>query len=314
MPTPTYPLFIQGPCIITRDSKIYRSKGDVKVDLKRSSFTVETAQHGPVATRHKSQYYEITWQPAGEIISAADFAKYFPYNPGVVGSSIFGAVDVPTVILALNGQQHTYHRTGVSKCPSLMLSALQTIFQGEMGIYAIQKGDVLTAAAAIKTLATQAFADTGFDQTKLKTARYLATWGATYTNMIARAGFKIELNPTIELDEVDGYGIVDGTLKGVVALASFSPANLTEAEVDALMAVQDAGVILPGEDYSKDGNDLVIADEGGTIVSIALKNAGPKDFSQVFGGKHRHGDIGFVTSRTWTAGTANPLLTFTFPV
>ena len=118
----------------------------------------------------------------------------------------------------------------------------------------------------------------------------------------------------IEDDEVDGYGLIDAHLVSVKATAKVAPANLTEAEVHALMALQDADAILPGQDFSKAGDDLVIADEGGTVLSVTLRNAGPKDLSQAFGKAHRHGDIAWVTSRTWTAGVADPLITFTLPV
>lgn len=309
----TLPLSIKGPAIITYDATVHRSKGDVTLQTTRESFDVETSLHGKIATRMKSQKVEISFQPDG---AAANFAKLFPYNPGTIGTSILGDPAAPKalVIASRDGKTYTFHRAGVLKSPTVRLMATDTLFGGTMSFLALGKATVeQTDAAALVTLASAAFADAGFDQAKIKTARYLATWGATYTDMIARGGFEIDLVPTIEMDEVDGYGIIDATLKSVMATAKFAPANLTEAQVHALMAFQDAGAIMPGQDFSQAGDDLVIADVGGAVLSVTLHNCGPKDLSQMFGFAHRHGDIAWVASRTWTAGTGNPLVTFTLP-
>ena len=144
-------------------------------------------------------------------------------------------------------------------------------------------------------------------------AQYIAAWGSAspYNAMISQDGFL--LTPAIETENisVDNYGIVDMALKSVTGIAQFKPANLTEAQIDALIDLQGSAAMLPGQAIGDGGNDLVITS---SQLVATLKMAGAADYSLMYAtGKLRAGEVAFGAATTFAAGVPNPIFTFTIP-
>ncbi|HTH49135.1 MAG TPA: hypothetical protein VMB21_16585 [Candidatus Limnocylindria bacterium] len=303
------PAIITGPAIVKYDGHSFYTKGGLKASLKRNTFNVETDAHGQTDERLKSQMWEVSFTPVGQVAAAADLAPYFPTLAGI-GKSIFGDADTALVIHTLAGQTITFPRAALSKPPPLRLKATDTLF-GDMTFTCIGKSATEPTDAAVqRVLATTAFADTTFDGDAISTARYTAAFGdAPYDAMLSADGFELTIEMKLASPvEVDAYGIVDIALEGITASAKFAPANLTEAQLDTLLAFQGADAVLPGQSLAKAGTDLVISSDA---LVLTLHKAGPKDSEYEFKtGEHRFKGVMFGSRRSWTTGVADVLWTF----
>lgn len=301
--------FIAGPAIVTFNGQTYSTKGDIAVKIARETFDVQSSRHGLIDKRVKSYATEISFQPVGEVEA---LTKYFPYTVAEIGASIFPTVDLPLVIQTLAGQSYTFARAAMIKMPSLKLSATDTLF-GEMTFLCILKSatDFVTPASQL-VIASSAFSDATFDETKIASPGFTAAYGTSpYAAMESLDGFSVEIGMDIIRDYVDRFGIVGARLKSLSATAKFTPVGLTEAQWATLINLDGATVAIPGQSVAKSDTDLVIT--GGTTplaISITLHKAGIVNMGLNFGEKPRLGELDFVTKRTWTTGAANPLYTF----
>ena len=240
----------------------------------------------------------------------------FPLAPDMVGKSIFGPAASPTTctIWTADGRVLTFSRAGVLKMPSINLRPSDTLFSGDMTIRAIGKATTqMSDTSYLFARTTAAFADASFDETKILTDIYSAAWGSTspYNAMGAMSGFELSLEAETKDIESDDFGLADTTLTSLQATAKFSPSNLTESDVETLLAYQGASAILPGQSVTKANQDLVIAGVSGALVATLYK-AGPHQNSEkIANGVHALDAIEWVTRRTWTTGVANPLWDFT---
>ena len=306
------PVIIPGPAIVTFGGHSFYSKGGIKLSLKRGTFTVDSDAWGQTDERLKNQMWEVSFRPVGQIGAAADLAPYFP-TLALIGKSVFnpgGAGDVPLVIQTLAGQTITFARAALTKCPALKLAATDTMLADMTFTCLGKSATVLTDAAVQNALTATAFADTTFNGDSIITGRYTAAFGANpYDAMLAADGFTVNIEMKLsQPTEVDGFGIVDMSLEGITASATFAPANLTQAQHDTLLAFQGASAVLPGQSLAVAGTDLVISS---SLFVVTIKKAGPKDAEYEFqSGVHRFKGITFGSRRTWTAGVSNALWTF----
>jgi hypothetical protein len=309
------PLRIQGPAIIIFKGVSYYFKSGLKASLKRKRFKIEIDAFGQIAEIARDTVVEFTGTPAGAI-RAPDLAGQMPYVPSMIGESIFGTTDTSLVVQTVNdGQTITWQRGAISKYAPILLSATQgTLYKGDLTFSCLMASSFTpTATSAWKSINSSAFSDTTFDPSKVRMAQYTAAWGSgsPYNAMISQDGFL--LTPAIETENIsaDNYGIVDMALKSVTGIAQFKPANLTEAQIDALIDLQGSTAMLPGQAIGDGGNDLVITS---SQLVATLKMAGAADYSLMYAtGKLRPGDVAFRAATTFTAGVPNPIFTFTIP-
>jgi len=309
------PLRIHGPAIITFNGVTYYFKTGLKGSIKRSRAKIEVDAFGQIAEIAKDCVVEFTGAPAG-VIRAADLAGQMPYMPSQIGQSIFGATDVPLVIQTINdGAAITWQRAAISKYSPLLLSATEgAIYKGDITFSCLMASNFTpTASSAWKSIASAAFADTTFDSSKVRMAQYTAGWGdaSPYNAMISQDGFILTPSIATESIAVDNYGIIDMALKSVTGTAQFKPANLTEAQIDALIDLQGGGAMLPGRAIGDGGNDLVISS---SLLTATLKMAGAVDYGLMYAtGKLRAGEVAFGAATTFNNGAPNPIFTFTIP-
>jgi hypothetical protein len=303
------PTIIQGPAVLQWKGHSYYSDAGFTLSYRRNTFPIQSNMHGKIDERLQSDLVTISWQPDGQLLS---INKYFPYGVAHVGGSIFGVASGgdAVVIHTKAGKKYTWSRGALTKCPTLNLNPTMKIFGG-MEITCIGKAATQrTGADYWKAVADEAFADTTFDDTSIKTAIYTAAYGSTpYDAIGSIGGFELEIGLDIaEIPAVD-VGIAQLVLRSLNGRARFAPSNLTEAQVDTLMAMQGSGALEPGQSVSKSDTDLVIASD---VFSATLHKAGPTGYSMVYATeKHQHDGIEFVGKRTWTTGAADPLWTFT---
>jgi hypothetical protein len=293
----------------------YYFKAGLKVALKRKRLKIEVDAFGQIAEVARDCVVEFTGTPAGAI-RAADLAGQMPYVPANIGQSIFGTTDAPLVVQTVtDGQAITWQRGAISKYAPILLSATHgTTYKGDMTFSCLMASNFIpTAASGWKTILSSAFSDSTFDPAAVRTAQYTALWGSTppYNSMISQDGFL--LSPAIETENVsvDNYGIIDMALKSVTGTVQFKPANLTEAQIDALIELQGSGAMLPGQAIGDGGNDLVIASN---LLTATLKMAGAVDYGLMYAtGKLRAGEVAFGAATTFAGGVPNSIFTFAIP-
>ena len=310
------PLRIHGPAIITFNGVSYYFKTGLKGSIKRSREKIEVDAFGQIAEVAKDCVVEFTGTPAGAI-RAADLAGQMPYSASQIGQSLFGGTDIPLVVQTINdGATITWARGAISKYAPILLSATHgTIYKGDMTFSCLMASSFSprsSSPAAWKTITSSAFADITFDPSKVRMAQYTAAWGGSpYDAMIAQEGFTLTPAIVTENIAVDNYGIIDIALKSMKGAVQFKPANLTEAQIDALIELQGASAWLPGQAIGDGGNDLVISSN---LLVATLKMAGAADYELLYAtGKLRAGEVAFGAATTFTSGTPNPLFTFTIP-
>lgn len=313
MPDPVLPVVIRGPAIVTIGGLAIYTQGDIKRKLVRSTTPINTDMFGKIDERLASQMWDLDFTPAGEVKS---LASLYPWGPSSmvaaspVGDSIFAG---NCVIHTKAGQTITFPRAGISKMPTLFLSPRKTAF-GAMGISVIGKAATQPNTIGYwKVIGATAFADASFDPTKIFTDNYVATLGnraAPFDAMGARDGF--ELEPTLELDNVDddGIGIADRRIVSVGWKCRFAPNNLTEAEVDGLSLLEDADAIVPGQSVARGPaaveEDLVIEGEN---LTATLHQVGVTTVEGGYGVKvDRNGRVEFANKWLFAAGVPQPLI------
>jgi hypothetical protein len=309
------PLRIHGPAIILFNGVSYYFKAGLKGSIKRNRAKIEVDAFGQIAEVARDCVVAFTGIPAGSI-RAADLAGQMPYLPSNIGQSIFGTTDKPLVVQTINdGQAITWQRGAITKYAPILLSATQgTIYRGDMTFSCLMASNFTPASAtAWNSIASSAFSDTTFDPARVRLAQYTAAWGTTppYNAMISQDGFL--LRPEIETENipVDNYGIIDMALKSVTGTAQFKPANLTEAQCEALVRLQGSAAMLPGQAIGYGGNDLVISS---SLLTATLKMAAPVDYSLMYAtGRLRAGELAFGAATTFANGVPNPIFTFAIP-
>lgn len=316
MSTPVLPTVIRGPAIVQFGSYSFYTEGDIRRRLTRNTAPTVTDFHGRIDETLVSQMIDLEFTPAGELES---LIKYFPFGPSnlvaasSIGSSILtGACTIHTKA----GQTIAFNRAGIAKSPALRLGPRVTPY-GPMTISCIGKAATQpTDPAYLKTIASLAFSDTGFDETKIVKDIYSAALGARsapFNAMGARNGFEFEVAYDLENAEDDNIGIADRILTGLTATLRFAPNNLTEAQVDELTLLQDTDAIIPGQSVSRGpssvAEDLVLSSD---VLDVTLHNAGVRSVEGGYGVKvDRNGNIEFVARMSFTTGAANPLFTLT---
>jgi hypothetical protein len=306
------PLRIHGPAVVVFNGVTYYFKGGLKGVVRRSRAKIEVDVFGQIAEIAKDCVVEFTGTPAGAI-RAGDLAGQMPYLPSQIGQSIFGTTDTPLVVQTINdGATITWQRGAITKYAPILLSATQgTIYKGELTFSCLMASTFeSTSASAWKAITSSAFADTSFDASIVRMGQYTAAWGeeAPYNSMISEDGFLLRPNITTENILVDNYGVIDMALKTVTGTAQFKPANLTEGQVDALIALQGSGAMLTGQAIGDGGSDLVISSNA---LTATLKMAGAVDYELMYArGKLRMGEVAFGAATTFNNGTPNPIFTF----
>ena len=311
------PSLIQGPCYLTHGGVVTYFKNGVQLSDDVVSWTPES-DGGKMGERHKARSYKLTGTPVG-MLTAALLNYYYAalLAPGTkIGRSIItGAAVLYSVV---EDKSYSFNKSGLSKPPGLFAGPTGTVFEAleylAIGNVAVQP----TNAAFLKTIVGTFVPDTSFDDSKIITDIYKAALGARnapYNGMGSMTGFKFNFSHEVHMEPAADTGWADVILKDVGAGASFVPSNLTEAEVDALLGVQDATATLPGQEYAKGvagvKEDLAVT---GTQVGwvFKLKKAGAKKQArQYVVGGHRHKELEFVNGPTYTTGVRDPYFAYT---
>lgn len=318
------PLRITGPAVVVFNGQTYYFQDGLKGSLKRNTDDIKVDNFGSIATIAKNFIVEFTGKPVGAL-DATYLDSMFPNPRNLHGSSVFGSTDLPLVIWAqhpFNGSdlnKVTWARGAISKSPTIMCTATRgQIVSGEMTFTALMASDFdLVAPDAWYTAVNAAYTGTSLDLDTIRYGRYTAALGARgtpYDAMLAIDGFEIEATFGTKDIEVDNFGIIDRVYDAdsYVATCKFKPANLTKAQVDSLIRIQDTTALLPGDVIGGGNEDLVISSDAFVVTLKNCDAANSEDLYQT--GVLQRGEVMFINAANFAGSgsgiTANPALTF----
>ena len=212
------------------------------------------------------------------------------------------------------GNKVTFTRAGISKMPSLRLSAQATAFSGDMEFIALGDSAMDPTNAAYWQVAAATAADTSFTETTILSPRYTAAWGTTYTGMEPdESGFIFE--PSCEVKEITScnQGVLDVILASAGLRCRFRPitkttaAGMTEADYAGLLLLQDATAALPGMTVGN-ATSLVVT---GTGLVVTAPTMGPTDGALHYGvAEWRQGEVTFENKVAFAVGVPAAMWTF----
>lgn len=317
------PTIIQGPAYITHGGVAVWVQGDIVVEHNVETWNPASAL-GPLGERFKARTYRVTATPVGQVNSTLMNYFYAVHlaPTGYVGKSIIPAANDNLVINDIhNLKTYTLHRAGISQPPSLILKSNGTAFGAMEWTAIIDAATQPTAAAAYRTNAgVLGSVDTTFEESEMIVDNYSAAIGARatpYDAIGALDGFEFNFGFETRPIEAGDVGVADVILTGVSAGGSFIPSNLTEAQVDTLIAVQDSTAILPGQLLSRGTsgtpeNLVVTTTQRSPAFTFTLYRAGFRGDGRVYeAGQHRLRAVGVTSHRGWTAGAETALIAYT---
>jgi len=294
---------IRGPAVVEFDSQVFYSQGDIIATPTLDTFDINTSIFGKVDERLSNIAWDIVLTPVGEWEA---LTVLFPYTNPTIGQSIFGASDKDLVIQSLAGQKVTFKGAAVVAMPNIICSATKTLL-GQVTFRAIGANDTAWSDSAKRAaVAAQAFSDTSFDASKVKTQPYSVAWGSTppWDDIQTEEGVTVSFDINLQDVNTDTDGRVDQTMGGVGVMARMIPVGISESQLLSLLKIQDTG-IQRGVSLGGNKNDLVVT---GTGVSVTVYDAAPKEAPFRWGQTVlRAGELGFVAIRKFSAGAVQAL-------
>lgn len=331
----TLPILLQGPAVVVLDGVPIYTEGDITYKRTRETFNPK-GQLGNLGERFKSEKTVISFKPIGNL-TAAIFAKVCPYGTAVETVAAAGAampgfpVCTKTVVLhsIIPDQKFTATKAGVTKMPSLTLSAGKTAY-GDMEITII--GDITkqpdAADFAVVRSATATWG-TGYDEATIVTLPWSLAIGGRSTPFDAvgaQEGFELNLDMSVKEIADENVGIAGIVLENVEPKLKFAPNNLTNAQIEELLhfGTPAAGNdnLKPGQaiargfgtgnSYAAENYVFTATDHAGRVLTFTLYAAGAKDYEGVLGvGTQQHRSIMVVPMQKFSTGVKQKMLDFT---
>jgi hypothetical protein len=234
---------IGGPAIIKKGTKYLYTEADITVTTELTVTENQTSMFGKTSEHMNTVQHVITAKPAAMVTADVLTLLYGGFANITIGSRLYGAAPDDLVIWTRAGQQHTYKDAAITALPGLKFSAGAPLFNGDVTFTAI--GDCsedIDTDGHFAEVASEAFDDTGYDDSKEFQLVYPAAWGASPFDEIETVdGFEIAFDLQLTDDLNDSHGIYDKTVTGFGATASFVPIGLTEAQILTAMGIQGTG-------------------------------------------------------------------------
>jgi hypothetical protein len=226
-----------------------------------------------------------------------DLSVLYPHGATALGASIMTESDF--VVTPRNGDALTLPNWGIESMPGILLSSTGSQFSSDVTFLHLLKDDEETnALASYLALAGSVGSGTsltGMDKTKLLNSYY--TGSRNSVTYHSGEGFSFDFAQDNQEIRVDGLGVVDVRLTGLVASCSFKPLGLSEAAYIALFGMATA----IGKEPTR--YDLTVEGDTTGDPSIVLDNTEAQPGSFVYGKEEtRNGEITFATARDENSG------------
>lgn len=281
--------------------------GGIEADIEIKDLELDADDIAKFDRRLQDIMGKITFTPAGILTQAIIDALYpAALRTPVLGTSLFGAVDVPYIIHSKAGQKVTFNSGALTKMPSLNLGVTKQLY-GAAEITALRgNGLEWSNAAALYTLSAASYVDSVIKSIEVPTRPYTGAWGSILASIVPESGWTVDFTVDTSPDQIDGYGTSDYILNSVGCIAKCRPKNLSETQLDALL-VQNTGVAI-GMSRRRAANLVISSGIAVGDLSVTLYDAcilrGPLQWKGV---EVRPNEIAFAASRTETSGVYGAL-------
>ncbi len=302
-------MIVKGPAAIQRNDKFMYVHGDIIANQVRSTVAQQVDSVGFNDEREGTVKWEIGFTPAG-MASPDYFAELYPaaYRTPVVGTDIFGAIDVPVVIWTFDGQKITFNRSALTKMPDLNLAADKQLFGGATYTALGTLEESLDTEGRFAEIQAAAFADTSWDPSKVLTLVYGASWGAVapWDSIASQSGFTFSFELALAEEPSDAYGIASMTIAagGLSVVGKCQPHGITAAQILAANQPKKRG-----QSIYTGGQTLALTTAVEAEPYFNLFNAALKTLPLQAGAElNRNGEVEFVaTTNRYTAGALQPV-------
>lgn len=309
---------ITGPARIERNSKTCHTTGDVDVREVVDRFAINVDGYGTIDHRAVDATVTVSFTPEGRITTGAGsdtVSLLFPYLNPTIGSDIFTSSDVPLTIHDSNSHLHTVIASACTKQPSITLSP-STVTLGSAEFLGVRgTGQDWVTADKLYTQAGTGgtFTDTTFKVGDIRNQIYSGVWSGVTgfsSAFYTVDGWTIDSEIGIQRIQIDEVGTVKAVLTSVQYMAKCKPLGVTYANITAALKSQGTGASR-GRSLQAAGADLTITGADGTTIFV-LKKANLYEGGFRFGTTQvRNGELAWVTTRTFTTGAPDALMTIT---
>jgi hypothetical protein len=281
-----------GPAAATFNGHTYFAQDGILVTPALEIDYVDSDAQGVLDATVSDTPVTIQFTPSAPL---ADLIALYPYLDGTRGQSLFGAVDLPLVLVAANGVRLTFSAVAITQMPGLTLGSREPV-EGAVTFLARSARTLpITAANRLVTIGTAEFPALPASTPQL-VDDFEITWGdAPWQKLRAMDGVKVrfamKMLPVISA----ANALLDLTLDSLAIEARFTPAIPNgPAETDVFEALQVQGE-LPGRLLSAGAQTLDIAGDSLWLrLPLAQLSRGPLLFDAVH---PRVGELVFTATR-----------------
>lgn len=301
---------IAGPAKYVFGAAAWYNKNPAEIKIEQETINIAPDALGKLDERVIEVEAKLSVVPEGRW-NADLIAALHPHTNATIGSNIFTDTDVPLAVHASDGALHTIVSAAVTKQPNIRFSVKETLVEA-VEITGLRGNDkAWSDANGIYTVAGgSTFADAGWTGPALiKTQPYFLTWGAVagFSAIDTEEGFTFETTLELQPMGTDALGRMTYKFKSLGAMVRFMPVGPTSAQILAAMNIQ-GGSAVRGQSLSS-GEQLTIVGAD-TVTYLTIPDCGLKSAGYRFGSTTlRHGEIGIVAVRTFSAGAQQPLYT-----
>ena len=304
------------------------ANGPIKFTINEKTSDAGTAMFGKIAETLDDQTAEIDVTPFDNWnLLPTLFPPYLgvttavgtSFGAGVlaIGTRPHGAANVAAKIYTPDGRLYQPVRAAITGHPNMKLGSGEGLY-GATKITCLGDPTLLPGAASF-LLNANAITETGatdpggaFTMADFERGRWTAAWG-TLTGFGGDSGAAMEAEDGFELVPAIKYSprtvskiTRHMVLDSVAFMIKFRPVGPTQTEIAAAILAHTAG-----SRFGAGANAAGLILTGPGAKTITLNQSEIKGAGFEFGGtKLGNGEIGFVSSMTFTSGAAQPLLAF----
>jgi len=293
---------VRGPGAVLVGSVCVHDAEGIESEILVEANEAMSSLHGPVERYIASRSGSTSLTPTGEI-SAALVALLCPWQDPQIGSSLFGAADVATIVHSKAGTKLTWTASAVVGAPVLRMSAARTHFSGPLQLrHCIGTGLEPEAANALVKVESAAYsaATYPFDARAIKAGPVVAVHNSI--GISTQEGWTIAPAAQISEERTDNEGLVDLVLQGATCVATCTPMGMSEAALKALVNPERAQ-----GSTARSGHNLVLTQAASgltvTLYDVSVL-AGPLRWGTV---TLRTGQLAFAANRVLASGVPGAL-------
>jgi hypothetical protein len=283
---------LSGPAAATFGGHTFFAKDGILVTPALELEGVDSDAQGVLDATASFTPVTIKFTPSAPF---ADLIALLPYTMGKPGMSLFGAADMPLVLIAANGVRLSFSAVAIMQMPDLTLSASGSV-AGAVTFLALGARTLpITAANRLVTIDTAEFPALPTTPPQLADDFQITWGGASWVNLRACDGVRVQFAMKTSPVMSAANALLDVTLDSLGVTVSFMPATPNgPAESDVFAGLQVQGST-PGRLLSFGAQTLDIVGEHLWLrLPLAQLTQGPLLFDAVHS---RVGELVFTAER-----------------